>query len=215
MPRKSSKGKGGKKGGKAGNIGNEGKDPVTGRTWLIPGNGRSELVRDDVVYEYTYGSPDTVMDDIIKPLNSIPTGAPPTGAAYMQFQLGSDRIVLNGYYQGKMQRSVTLGEFSYDAQKGLAFITPTSSATLFQSDGDPNDLVGNTYNFNPPIKYASNSQELLSTSLAANAQTVAYTYNDGINREEKGGGLAAIRAFGGGKFFFEGWQNNLFDTSLV
>ena len=33
--------------------------------------------------------------------------------------------------------------------------------------------------------------------------------------EERGGGLAAIRAFGGGKYFFDGWQNNLFDTSLV
>ena len=212
MPRKSGKGKGGKKGGKVGNIGNEGKDPVTGRTWLVQGNGRSELVRDDVVYEITYGSLDTDMDDIIKPLNSIPTGAPPAGASYMQFQLGSDRIVMNQYHQGKMQRGVLLGEFSYDQIKRLAFATPESTGQLSQSDSNPNILDGDIENFNPRIKYAA--KEISPTSPHPTEEVAVYS-NNGTDREESGGGLAAIRAFGGGKYFFEGWQNNLFDTSLV
>ena len=106
-----------------------------------------------------------------------------------------------------------LGEFLYDKEKRLEYFTPASFADLDQSDSNPNDLDGDIKNYNPRIKYAA--KELGPTTSLPPEQEVARYYSDGTYKEESGGGLAAIRAFGGGKYFFEGWQNNLSDTSLV
>ena len=207
MPRKSGKGKGGKKGGKAG------KDPVTGRTVLLSEGGRTIEIQDDVVYEITpQGSPDLLADDILKPLASIPLGAPPDGTYYGQFQFGDDRIIFTNYglYDDPVQyRYVALGNFVYDRRGKMVQSTITSDGFTQVSDDNPTQIFGNLFQYSQPWVSTVPREGVEPPS----TETASYCYL--CLEQEKGGGLAAIRAFGGGKYFFEGWQNNLFDTSLA
>ena len=196
-----------------------GKDPVTGRTFQASTGGRTIVFQDDVVYETIEGSPDTYADDIIRPLKSIPIGAPPAGSSYVQFQLGSDRMAFSMYGDGRsvnenMQRGVMFGKFSYDNKKRLTSVTLASGGNIAQSDSNPDVLHGGIQKdissraYTPEQLFGDNREE------APYIDLTEYS-NDGKRKEESGGGLAAIRAFGGGKYFFDGWQNSLFDTSLV
>jgi hypothetical protein len=208
MPRKSGKNKGGKKGGKVG------KDPVTGRSLLLSAEGNTVEIKDDVVYEIWEGSSDTVADDVYTPVNGIPSGAPRPGTHYGQFQFGDRELVISSYgdwYPDVLYRSVLVGDFSYDSKGRLTRASVSSEGMIQKSDENPDVLFGNIdeypqrWNFTP-AQYPGTPPE--PTNVAG------YSWTSSPN-EESGGGLAAIRAFGGGKFFFEGWQNNLFDTSLV
>jgi hypothetical protein len=214
MSRKSGKSKGGKKGGKVG------KDPVMGRTALLSLDGRIIEIQDDVVYQVTKGSPDTAADDIYRPLASIPLGAPSDGTYYSQVQLGNDRVVSTtyGFFADPVQyRHVALGNFVYDNRGKMIQSTITSDGFTQVSDDNLSRLFGTIFQYSQPWTSTMMYTGLQPTpieSLPPSTITADYCYNcsDG---PEKGGGLAAIRAFGGGKYFFEGWQNNLFDTSLL
>lgn len=207
MPRKSGRNKGGKKGGKAG------KDPITGRSVEFMEDGRLVEVKDDVVYEVTKGSPDTAADDIYRPLASIPLGAPPDGTYYSQVQLGNDRIISTSYglFADPVQyRYVAFGNFAYDRRGKMIQSTITSDGFTQVSDDNLSQLFGTLRQYSQPWVSTNFGADDAPSSII----TADYCYNcsDG---PEQGGGLAAIRAFGGGKYFFEGWQNNQFDTSLA
>jgi hypothetical protein len=189
-----------------------GKDPITGRSLLLSQDGNTVEIRDDVIYEVWQGSPDTFSDDTFTPVRGTPTSRPPDGAYYGQYQLGDDRIVsatYGNYDEGVQYRSVALGDFSYDKHGRMTRSSVTNSGFTQVSDYDTGRVFGTLEEFSQPwisrIPYEGTPPP---STITAN-----YSYNS--TDPEEGGGLAAIRAFGGGKYFFEGWQNNLFDTSLV
>ena len=191
------------------------KDPITGRSMLLSDGSRTFEVKDDVVYEVIEGSPDTTADDVLTPLATQPTGAPRPGSHYMQYQFGNDRVVQTSYGSwapDAMYRSVSLGSFSYDKKGRLSLLTETSWGMIQKSDSNTDVLFGTVERFLSPQQITPDQK--FSGVRGPTEITANYCYNcaDGV---EKGGGLAAIRAFGGGKYFFEGWQINLFDTSLV
>lgn len=216
MPRKSSKRKGGRKRGKAGKIGNEGRDPVTGRSVEFIQDGRLIELQDDVVYEVTKGSPDTYADNIYTPLRQIPVGPPRDGTYYFQVQLGDNQLIASSYGEyddSVLFRNIDAGSFSFDKQGRMSEARIVSSGMMQLAATDQDQLFGTITEFAPPLSSATPLAVPIGGSSPSATVTADYCYL--CLEQEKGGGLAAIRAFGGGKFFFEGWQNNLFDTSLV
>jgi hypothetical protein len=208
MPRKSGKGKGGKKGGKGG------KDPVTGRSIEYMADGRLVAFQDDVVYEVTKGSPDTYADDIYTPLKAVPIGPPREGAYYLQVQLGGDRMIFNSY--GRIAdpvqyRVASFGGFTYDKNGRMARMSISSDGTMQMNDDNSSPRFGYLTVYSPP----SVPSLPYDGGFHSGTELASYDWGSGSGAKETGGGLAAIRAFGGGKYFFEGWQNNLFDTSLA
>ena len=215
MPGKQSKVKGGSKGVKGG------KDPVTGRTITTTIDGVTSTFKDDVVYEHLSGSPDTIADDIIRPLKSIPNGAPPAGNDYIQFQLGDDRIAVNTYFGGSSRaqnheniaRYLILGRNAYDKKTGkLTSITPEKVGGLTKSDSIPDAESGVIAKVTTPLKVTS--EDLFSSNPLPLKTLAEYSHGSTVEIDT-GGGLATIKAFEGGKYFFDGWQNNLFSPSLV
>jgi hypothetical protein len=217
MPIQSSKGKGGKKGGKAG------RDPVTGRTLLISQDGRTEMVKDDVVYEIIEGSPNTAADDIIRPLQSMPITPPSSGVFYHQVQLGDDCILVTNYREADtVVRNVILGKTSYD-KKGRATTTSETSSAYMQTlkTANPDRMWGDVRSNSSPYVFPTSSIFMLPLERGTLVAEVGMSFPiaaDGTESSvmnEYGGGLSAIRAFGGGKYFYDGWQLDPFNTSLV
>ncbi len=190
---------------------------MTGRTLTGYGNNHTFDFRDDVVYEIQGGSLAATSDDTIRTLNSIPQGAPPDGSYYLQFQLGNNVIAMNAYGMfasdgnDDLYRYILLGDTSYSKKQKLTKAEIKSTGFIQKSDKNPDVFFGHLYDHpgNWIFSLTDNGTPPASIDIAA------YDWGSGSGAKETGGGLAAIRAFGGGKYFFEGWQNNLFDTSLV
>jgi hypothetical protein len=216
MPRKSSKRKGGKERDKAGNTG---RDPVTGRTVEFLQDGRLVELQDDVVYEVTRGSPDTFADNIYTPLKQIPITPPRDGTYYFQVQLGDNHLIANSYggeweYNDSVSfRNVDVGSFSFSKGESMSEARIVSSGMMQVATTDQDQLFGTITEFTPSLSSVTPLAIPIGGPSPTAIVTADYCYL--CSEKEKGGGLAAIRAFGGGKYFFEGWQNNLFDTSLV
>jgi hypothetical protein len=95
---------------------------------------------------------------------------------------------------------VYLGDFIYDKNGRLTSGKVEFRAALEEKPSDPTWIGGNIYQvqdtlYRPPTEWDKYGTEIVD--------------------ETATGGLAAIRAFGGGKYFFEGWDNNVFDTTIV
>lgn len=195
-------------------------DPITGRTITTTIDGITNTFKDDVIYEHISGSPDTIADDIIRPLTSIPKGPPPAGSDYIQFQLGDDRIVVNNYFGGprtqndeNIARFLMIGKNTYDKITGkLTSMTPEKVGSLIKSDSKPDIQSGIITKVTKPIKV---SPKDLFDGNPIPLKTLAEYTHDTTGIRDTGGGLATIKAFEGGKYFFEGWQNTLFNPSLV
>ena len=194
-------------------IVNTTKEQATGRSMLVSKDGRTIEIKDDVVYEVHPGSPETFVDDVITELKSIPKSAPPSGAFYTQVQLGDHSVVSNSYGDwapDAQYRSALLGDFNYDKGKHITSSKVSSIGYIQKSAKNDEILFGNIGSFNPAWTFDPSKLE---NSPPNQNQTSNYAWNS--TPVETGGGLSAIRGFGGGRFFFEGWQNNLFDTTLA
>jgi hypothetical protein len=194
MPRKSSKGKGGKKGGKVG------KDPVTGRYMQEMEDGRTFLVRDDGIYK------SEASNNTITPLTSVP---PEVAGIHIdepdsiiQIQFGDNAVVISSSRSTIRQRDVYLGHFTYDKKGRLTSGKVEFHAYLEEKPSDPTWIGGGIYQATD-LAYKSFSEW--------DASTVQLVDDD----DPSTGGLPVIRAFGGGKYFYEGWDMNPFDTSLL
>jgi hypothetical protein len=129
--------------------------------------------------------------------------------------MGNDRLIRTSYGEfdeGVQYRNVLLGNFSYDKNGRMTKFGTTSSRMIQVSDDNLEQLFGTVEQF-PQLWTTSAPFDYNKTFPPQSTVLADYCYL--CLEQEKGGGLAAIRAFGGGKYFFEGWQNNLFDTSLV
>jgi hypothetical protein len=181
------------------------------------------MVKDDVVYEIIEGSPDTAADDIIKPLESVPTIPPPFGVLYSQFQLGDNCILQTNYRDvDTVVRRVTLGKTSYD-KKGRATTASETSSAYMQTlkTANPDRMWGDVRSNSSPYVFPASSIFMLPLERGTLVAEVGMSFpiaEDGTESSimnEYGGGLSAIREFGGGKHFYEGWQLDPFNTSLV
>jgi hypothetical protein len=203
MPRKSSKGKGGKKGGKAG------KDPVTGRYMQETEDGRTFLVRDDGIYHYKdNGTPDYLKDDTLTLLGSAPAeadGIHVADSVVIQHQFGDKAVVISSSRDTIRQRDVYVGDFTYDKKGRLTGGRVEFHAYIEEqpSFATPSERIGGgIYQATDPTYKPFSEWD---------TSTVQLVDDD----DPATGGLPAIRAFGGGKYFYEGWYNSLFDTSLA
>jgi hypothetical protein len=208
MPRKSSKRKGGKKRDKAGNTG---RDPVTGRYMQEMVDGRTFLVRDDAIYQNDVGKWENpsdwnnASDDVLTLLQSVPTETNGIHISYpdaiIQWQLGDNAVVGSTSYDTIRTRTVYLGDFKYDKNGKLISGRIDYHARLEEKPSDPTWIGGGIYQaqdtlYRPLTEWDNYGIEI-------------------VDVKQSTGGLAAIRAFGGGKYFFEGWDNNVFDPTIV
>jgi len=213
MPRKSSKGKGGKKRGKVG------KDLITGRSLALSIEGKELKFADDVVYEIRSNSPGTSLDDTWVPLRSIPFDLPPEGTSYGQFQLGDNIIVFNTVRDGgtSISRQFYAGQIMYD-KGGRATLLNINDHGYLQ-DSKSLGLEGVIYSLENGYSTPPSSIPLLpkgNERARINSGTVVNPSGEvSTTSEEHGGGIDAFRDLASGKLFYDGWQNNLFDTSLV
>jgi hypothetical protein len=200
----------------------KGKDVITGRTLQLTSDGRTIELKDDVVYEFIDQSTDTVADDLIRSLRSVPTGAPPDGAYYIQIQLGDDAIALTRVYDiDTVYRSVDIAKTSYD-RKGKAKISSFSDLAYMQTltTVNPDRRWGAIRHLSSPYTIPSSSIGEIPLDLGIEIARLGEFQSNPSDPSspivnESGGGLPAFRAFGGGKFFYEGWQLDPFNTSLV
>jgi hypothetical protein len=195
----------------------KGKDPITGRTLQLTSDGRELEFKDDIIYDLNLGN--TAGSDI-KALDNSPVSPPLPGRIYTQFQLSKNALVQNdeGYtdpFSGADQhRGVMLGKFLYD--KAGRIKDATIKAVAFVNESTTSDEIDAVImNYANPVRLTFPSPIDIGTGTVVAQYFVNYSSDGERSTGEIGGGLAAIRAFGGGKYFFEGWQNNLFDTSLV
>lgn len=206
----SSKGKG-KKGR---NIGKT-VDPVTGRYIQETENGRTFLVRDDVLYHHSVGKWETesdwsdTSDDTLTPLKSAPVeisgvltvdGVPIEHPdAIFQYQLGDHVIIADNSRSTLRQRDVYIGDFRYDKTgrllDGRVDYHAWYEESPFLLNGSISKANDSAYR---PLPSWDNYMTLVT--------------ND---EDPSPNGLMAIRAFGGGKYFYEGWQKEIFNAALV
>jgi hypothetical protein len=202
MPRKSSKGKGGKKGGKAG------KDPVTGRYMQETEDGRTFLVRDDGIYK-TQAS-----DNTITPLISIPpevagihTGEPDS---IMQFQFGDNAIVQTNSHGTLRQRNIYLGDFKYDKNGKLTSGRVDFRASIEEKPSDPAWVFGSIRKAQDTLYRSPNEWDNhLGDETWTNYGQIVEGY---VPTEQE---LSEIRLFGAGRYFYNGWELDPFNPSIV
>jgi hypothetical protein len=199
----------------------KGKDPITGRTLQFTGDGRTVEVQDDVVYEVIDGSPDTMVDDVIRPLKSIPTGLPQNGVFYAQFQLGDDAIMMTRIRDiDTVYRDVLIGSTAYN-KRGKASIGTYTDTAFMQTlkTQNPDRTWGVYEKYSSPYKAPASSLMFLppgeEVAMVGTSFPIAEDGTQSSVISESGGGLAAFRALGGGKFFYEGWQLDPFNTSII
>ena len=180
----------------------------------ITAEGRTIEVQDDVVYEVIDGSPDTMADDVFRPLNSIPIGAPDNGVFYAQFQLGDNAIMMTKIRDiDTVYRSVLLGSTAYDKRFKASISSFTDSAYMQTLKTQNPDRTWGVYEkYSSPYKTPTSSLFFLPQGAELAAVT---TSPPSTTLEESGGGLSAFRTFGGGKYFYEGWQLDPFNTSII
>jgi hypothetical protein len=208
--RSSSKGKG--KRGR--NIGKT-VDPVTGRYIQETEGGITFLLKDDIVYHHSVGKWETesdwsnASDDSFIPLKSAPVdingvlavdGTPIEHPdAIMQVQLGDHAIVIDNSRGTLRQRDVYIGDFRYDKKGRLLDGRVDYNAWYEESPSLVNGSISKaTDSAYRPFSSWDNYMTLVT--------------ND---EDPSPNGLMAIRAFGGGKYFYEGWQKEIFNPVLV
>jgi hypothetical protein len=113
-----------------------------------------------------------------------------------------------------------MGSTSYD-RKGKAKISSFSDFAYMQTLKIPNpDRTWGVYErFSSPYKTPTSSITSLpegeEVAVVGMSFPIAEDGTETSVMEQSGGGLPAFRAFGGGKFFYEGWQLDPFNTALV
>ena len=170
------------------------------------------LVRDDGIYEHKVGKWETqsdwndASDDTFTPLISIPPEVNGIHIAdpdsIIQVQFGDNAVVISSSRSTIRQRDVYLGDFTYDKKGKLTSGKVEFHAYLEEKPSDPTWIGGGIYQATDPTYKPFSEWD---------ASTVEIVDHD----DPVTGGLPVIRAFGGGKYFYESWHNNLFDTSLV
>ena len=194
----------------------EGKDAITGRTIQVTSDGRTISLQNDVIYEVIEGDPGTLADDIIRPLKSEPSTPPPNGVTYAQVQLGDNAIMMTNIRDtDTIYRSVFIGSTNYD-KKGAATTSNLTDASYMQTRtmANPDRTWGEIRKFSTPYLTPSSSINKIPLETAG-VQASVTTSPPSTTLDESGGGLAALRAFRGGKYFYEGWQLDPFNTSIV
>ena len=217
--------------GRAGNGG--GKDPVTGVYFSDIG----ERIESDKVYDSN--------SDFVKKIRSLsnPNEFDEYNKNYTtEFEFGGNFIVWtmisdDHRFPGiEMQRVVAQGEFKYNnGTISSARISAIAIGDAIAGNAPPTgeevskfpqpmivDNPSSFYSWRQSIDkfYESAAYEVNGYSVSGpgtleNGQVSVMRIDGGREIWETGDGIAAVRAFGSGNFFYDGWQSNPFDSNLI
>jgi len=199
--------------GRGGNGG--GKDSVTGLYFEVPGT--KEVFRSDVTQTIKKGTsalfPDLDTDIIIEFELS---------KDYMVWtfrdvsdELGISRIVQQGDFRYNSKGALTSATLGQSAQEWPTI--PSLGGVINSPRSGPISVDGSTNGFQ--MLLGMTGEEWATTD---SYSSESFTTQDGLDAIQKGNGFwevgdgkIALRSFGQGKFFYDGWQNNPFASNLI
>ena len=109
-------------------------------------------------------------------------------------------------------RFVWSGSVTYDKSGRAVGMTGRDYGYIYM--GLDGDFFGRILRFTD-LGEMPTSRLLTAPLYTLNNQEIARIGSSGVSPEESGEGLPAFRSFGGGKYFYDGWQLDPFNTSLV
>ncbi|QNI82197.1 hypothetical protein SynRS9907_01353 [Synechococcus sp. RS9907] len=204
------------------------KDQITGlKIDVLYPNGVKHRFRDGVVYmvEYDYDAEDV---NILRSLSKIPTKAPPAGKTYLQVQLSKKGLMKTEIYSdGDVTRAFHKGKIKFNKKGNLKVIKNRKSGYMtWESDYDA--FYGSAEVYSPshkivPKKKKGGFFDLPRGKEVAHLSMTGHDLHltsDGSPKywttSERGAGFSYFyNNLGGGRYFFEGWHLEPFDTSLI
>lgn len=203
------------------------KDQITGlKIDMLHPNGEIYRFKDDVVY--LVEDTDTPTNfEVLHPMSYIPTKSPPLGKMYFQAQLSSKELIATSFYSdGNVARTVHKGRAKFN-KKGHLKTFKNRIMGYMDWWADRDAFFGSVEVYSPAHKFLPNKRkggfadfpegkEVAYLSMTGHD---AHTTPDGEpaywTTREHGKGLSYFQNLGDGKYFFEGWHLDPFDTSLI
>ena len=201
------------------------KDKITGLTIdALKSSGETVRLENNVVYLVDLGRSSADFDDEFYPLDYIPTSAPPFKQIYFQVQLGDKELVsTNIASSGVVYRSIHKGKAKFSKKGSLKKFKTRISGYMDWSDEEGVDAFGGSLQaYSPAYKFSPKKTMFADHPDGKEVAGLGFDiYRDGdgliANHAmiERGAGLSYFRNLGDGKYFFEGWHLDPFDTSLI
>ena len=209
------------------------KDQITGlKIDVLYPNGAKHRYRDDVVYmvKYDYDAEDFNIEDvnILRSLSKIPTKAPPADKTYFQVQLSKKGLMKTEISSdGNVHRVFHTGKIKFN-KKGHLKVIKNRKSGYMEWRSDYKAFFGSAEVYSPAHKIFPKKKKGGFLDLPRGKE-VAYLSMTGhgslstpdgepaywTTRENGAGFSYFYNNLGDGRYFFEGWHLEPFDTSLI
>jgi hypothetical protein len=194
---------------KGGKSGKSGQDAVTGLYWEVDGIGR---LQSDKVYSISYEQAQKAIQPFLNQGYFNDSRPPEDYPIQLEIELSSNRMAISSIdAQGNKARDVLTGQLSFSKGRLSRFNIVESAS--FGIDGNGGYESGIIESFGSG-RLLSNPNSFYSIYLdMANAGLqIGNYFSNGTTAE---GNRSAFTTYGAGKFFGQGWENNLFNSNLI